>query len=72
MRLLVFGLMAGTLAGCEAPQPPEPSEIGRYQIVFSPRVERNTFRLDTVDGETYQLVDDKDGNSVWQKIPEVK
>jgi hypothetical protein len=38
-----------------APVVQKPSEVGRYVIVHSPQVERDTMLLDTVTGRTWQL-----------------
>jgi hypothetical protein len=44
-----------------APTPPaKVSEVGRYVIVHSPQVERDTVLLDTVTGRTWGLVAETD------------
>ena len=35
----------------------QPVQVGRYTIIHSPEVERDTMLLDTATGQTWQLVD---------------
>lgn len=73
-----------TLFTTDSPQPPPapavqppptpPSEIGRYQIIFSPHVERDTFMLDTQTGKIWQLTQYTDLNgqpTVWQYMDRI-
>ena len=41
-------------------------EIGRYEIVASDIVARLTFKVDKYTGEVYQLVQDSDGQLLWE------
>lgn len=53
----------------EEPQKPLAPVVGRYTIIHSPEVERDTMLLDTATGDTWQLVNlgkgDKSGLG-WQ------
>jgi hypothetical protein len=39
---------------------------GRYQIVHSPHIQKNTMLLDTETGRTWSLGVDKDENYTWE------
>lgn len=57
-----------SLAAVTAPAPATPSEVGRYVIVHSPHIERDTVLLDTETGQTWQLSQLTDINgepTVW-------
>lgn len=41
-------------------------KTGRFQIYYSPIVRADTFLLDTQTGKVWQMVKDKDDNSLWQ------
>jgi hypothetical protein len=48
---------------------PAQSEVGRYTIIHSPQIERDTMLLDTETGDTWQLVQtSKDGDLAWQSV----
>lgn len=54
-------------------QVPAP-EIGRFTIIHSPQVERDTMLVDTVTGQTWQLVSMtafKGDPLAWQPVPQV-
>lgn len=52
---IITGLLAlASPAIAQQAQTPPPRD-GRYAIVFSPRVERDTFLLDTATGRVWQL-----------------
>jgi hypothetical protein len=42
--------------------------VGRYQIYYSPRVERATYLLDTQTGASWQVQESLSGELLWQKI----
>lgn len=68
--LCLVGLSALALQGCskaEAQQASTPANQ-RYVIVHSPHMQRDTQLLDTTTGRTWQLVEDKDKNLVWQEV----
>ncbi|MBV8973472.1 MAG: hypothetical protein JO290_14400 [Sphingomonadaceae bacterium] len=68
MRILIGGVALLALAGCDqtartvdqpASSPPTvvpQVAVGKYIIIHSPQVERDTMLLDTVTGDTWQLV----------------
>lgn len=49
-----------------------PVQVGRYQIVYSPQLARDTFLLDTSSGRTWQIFIGKDADgdehSGWQPV----
>ena len=48
--------------------------VGRYVIIHSPIVERDTMLLDTVTGRTWQLVEEtdlNDGPLAWSPVPQL-
>jgi hypothetical protein len=78
--LLVVATMA-VLTGCNQPPPSGAAEAsddtgdtGRFVIVHSPQVERDTILLDTETGRTWQQVTVSDAANeptVWVPIPEM-
>ncbi len=82
MRIVTFLVASLAVAGCndqpkKAESAPTPAvatqlSIGRYVIVHSPQVERDTILLDTMTGKTWQQVefsDLQDGPSGWDPMP---
>jgi hypothetical protein len=45
-----------------------PPTNGRYQILMSTILAKDTFLLDTVTGKVWQLVQDKRGVLLWQEM----
>jgi hypothetical protein len=80
-RSVIVIIGAATLAGCtQAPQQaavqpaPKPSEVGRYVIVHSPQVERDTVLLDTLTGRTWvetEITDLPGKPVVWEPMPQL-
>ncbi len=70
MRTVLVLLAAACVAGCSAKAAPQvssgPSAVGRYTIIHSPQLERDTFLLDTATGNSWQLTESKEGTLVWQ------
>jgi hypothetical protein len=82
---LVIGLLA--LAGCDQLKPAQKQEgqssarealgvpsVGRYTIIHSPQVERDTMLLDTVTGDAWQLVSmgkTDDAGMGWQFVGKI-
>jgi hypothetical protein len=66
------GAVSAQPAGNAAPS--RTSEVGRYVIVHSPHIERDTILLDTVTGRTWELEsltylnDDPDA---WEPVPQL-
>jgi hypothetical protein len=65
MRYATIAAAALLVSGCKQPQAQNPaaaalhsplSQNGRYTIVHSPHIQRDTVLLDTVTGQTWQLV----------------
>lgn len=56
----------------ELPPPPRPnSEVGRYTIIHSPHIEKDTMLLDTVTGQTWRLVvvtDSVGDPNAWEPV----
>ena len=74
IRHSVVLAVAMIASGCTQPTPPKPSEIGRYMIVHSPHVERDTVLLDTVTGKTWGLVQESEldgAPTAWQPMPQI-
>ena len=63
-------LVAGCSSAASAPVT-NPVSSGRYTIFYSPQVERDTFLVDTQTGQTWQLVQGKDGSELWQAMARV-
>jgi hypothetical protein len=81
MRQLAVLLLLVGLCSCDetrAPKvaraqekPKSASDVGRYVIVHSPHIQRDTMLLDTVTGQTWQMVQFSDlkGEPVaWQRV----
>jgi len=62
-------------AAPDATATPAPaSEVGRYTIVHSPHIQSDTVLLDTVTGQTWQLVQAADLNGdpvIWQPMDRI-
>ena len=60
MRKISAACVACLLAGCaQSPShdpPKEQPQVGRYVIVHSPQIERDTVLLDTATGKTWEAV----------------
>ncbi len=79
--LLISAICVVGMVACTAPvqqtpiQPPlKPSEIGRYAIIHSSQVERDTILLDTVTGRTWSRVEvtDLQGDPpAWDAMPQL-
>lgn len=75
---LLSSLALLLLAGCNqvAPRQSQTSgqdgpPVGRFTIVHSPHIERDTMLLDTATGETWQLATkskDEDSALTWQSV----
>ena len=44
------------------------SEIGRYQIYMNPLAAKFQYLVDTKTGKTWVLVNNKEGNFIWESI----
>ena len=81
MRIAIIGAAASVvfLSGCgpastNSTASTPPSEIGRYVIVHSSQVERDTILLDTVTGKTWSRVvvtDLQDEPAAWEAMPQL-
>lgn len=74
-KWLVLIVCALAAAACDGgSQSPSSSEVGRWAIVHSPHVERDTILLDTATGDSWGLVllgDGQDSPYAWQYIGKV-
>lgn len=75
-RIGFAATLASTIAMCLPALSASPSagEIGRYVIIHSPIVERDTMLLDTVTGRTWQLMQESDLNDeplAWSPVPQL-
>ena len=76
MRKLATASIAYLLAACAqspptADPPKEQPQVGRYVIVHSPQIERDTVLLDTATGKTWEAVtftDLEDGPTAWRPM----
>ena len=74
MKKLLVLMTLLPLIACNAPQKASQSEtpqVGRYVIVHSPQIERDTVLLDTVSGRTWQQVqitDLTDDPVAWEPL----
>ena len=70
MKRIVAGLMvlAVVLLLSSSVRAERQSESGRYLIYTSPVMAKLTFLLDTQTGKVWQVVEDKNGNTVWQEM----
>jgi hypothetical protein len=55
-------------------EPPKPAAVtvavpvGRYQIIHSPHLEKDTMLLDTATGQTWQLTEDPQSGLWWKAL----
>jgi len=69
MRNVMLVCAAGlALAGCGQTEPAKPSPTGRFTIVHSPHLERDTQLLDTWTGQTWVLTETKEGGLSWESM----
>jgi hypothetical protein len=62
----------GSSTGADSSQtPPATSQVGRFVIVHSPQIERDTVLLDTVTGKTWtqvELTDLEESPTAWEPM----
>jgi hypothetical protein len=66
---LLLTVVSLTISGCDQLKPVPSLLVGRYTIIHSPQVERDTMLLDTATGDTWQLVNlgkDENTGQGWQ------
>ena len=72
MRIPVCFVTFLALAACDqarsADETEKSSNVGRYQVVYSPHGDRLTMLLDTVEGTTYIITEQSDGRLTWQPV----
>jgi hypothetical protein len=75
--LVIIGLLLASAVGSRAEESRSDlfaQQPGRYQIIISPQVARNTFLLDTATGRVWQLgvySDLKDDPTAWIIMPRI-
>jgi hypothetical protein len=80
-HICILMTIAFTASSCDIPQnnaqigQTNASAVGRYAIVHSPHVQRDTQLLDTATGKTWQLVrlgKDEDAGVGWQSVNKIQ
>ena len=65
--ILLFGVLLLFSNFCLADQPTQVNN-GRYVMYQHPTVRADQYILDTKTGKTWQLVQAKDGSTVWEQM----